>query len=180
MQRVLEPGLHFALVLIRLHVDKVDHDQTTQIAQSHLAGCLIRGLDVRAHRGLFDVTASGRARRVDVDSHQGLGVINHNGAARGQGNDPRMGCFDLMFDLEAGKQGHIVAVALHTSHVVGHDHRHEGSRLFENLFGIDQDFTDIRREVIADRSNHKTRFEVDQHGCLVVNSCRFNRTPELK
>ncbi len=83
-------------------------------------------------------------------------MVNHDGAARWQRHHPRVGRLDLMFDLKARKQGYIVVVALHPTHVVRHHHRHEGSGLFVNILGIDEDLADVGREVIADGSNHQT------------------------
>ena len=60
----------------------------------------------------FDVSAGGGAGGVNVDGNQSFSVVDHNRAARGEGNGSGVGRFDLIFDLEAGEQGHIVRVAL--------------------------------------------------------------------
>jgi hypothetical protein len=59
--------LHLAPVLALLHVDEVDDDQATQVAQPHLACDLVGRLEVGAGGGLLDVAAARGARRVDVD-----------------------------------------------------------------------------------------------------------------
>ena len=82
-----------------------------------------------------------------------------------------MSGFDLMFDLKAGEQGHIIAVSLDASHIVGHHHRHKGFRLLVDFFGVDEDFTDIRREIITDGSNHQTRFKINEHRRFIVICC---------
>jgi hypothetical protein len=67
-QRVFQALLDFALVLGRLHVDEVDHDQAAQVAQAQLAGHFVGGFQVGARRGFLDVGALGGARRVHVDA----------------------------------------------------------------------------------------------------------------
>ena len=54
-QRVAQAGFHFAAVLRLFHVDEVDHDQTSQVAQTHLACDLVRRFQVGAGGGFFDV-----------------------------------------------------------------------------------------------------------------------------
>ena len=112
-QRVAQAVLDLALVLGALHVDEVDDDQAAQVAQPQLAGDLVGRLAVGVERRLLDVAALGGARRVDVDGDQRLGVVDHDGAARGQRHLPRVGGLDLVLDLEAREQRHVVAVELH-------------------------------------------------------------------
>jgi hypothetical protein len=57
------------------------------------------------------------ATRVHVDRHQCFGVVDHDGTAGRQGDLARVGGFDLVFDLEAREQRHVVAVALHARYV---------------------------------------------------------------
>ena len=59
MQRVLAALLDLALVFRAFHVDEVDHDQAAQIAQAHLSGHFVGGLEVGAKRGFLDVGALG-------------------------------------------------------------------------------------------------------------------------
>ena len=84
-----------------------------------------------------------------------------------------------MFDLEAGKERDIVAIALDALDVVRHDNAHESSSLIGNIVRIDQDLTDVRRKIIADRTNNKTRFEVDQNRSRIVFGGAIDRSPKL-
>ena len=79
-QGVAQAVFHFAAVLGLFHVDEVDHDQATQIAQAHLAGHFVSGFEVGAGRGFFDVAALDGAGRVHVHRHQSFGVVDHDGA----------------------------------------------------------------------------------------------------
>jgi hypothetical protein len=89
------------------------------------------------------------------------------------------GGFDLVFDLEAGEQRHVVAVALDAIDVARHDGAHEGAGLLVNLVGVDQDFADFRLEVVADGANDQAAFQIDQEGAdccwaapsMAVHSC---------
>ena len=81
LEGVLQAFFHQALVLARAHVDEVDHHQAAQVAQAHLAGHLVGGLQVGVEGGFLDVAALGGARGVDVDRGQGLGLVNDDAAA---------------------------------------------------------------------------------------------------
>ena len=178
--RVLELLLDVALVARGLHVDEVDHDQATEVAQAQLARRFLGRFHVGAKRGLLDVAAARGARRVDVDRYQRLGVVDHDRAARGQLHGARMRGLDLVLDLEAREQRRIVAVALDPALGVGHHQRHEGLGLLENVVGIDQDLADVRREIIADRADHQTRFQVDQVRALERVAGRLDRVPQFE
>ncbi|KEP73660.1 hypothetical protein HR12_02960, partial [Microbacterium sp. SUBG005] len=69
------------LVANRGHVDEVDNNQTTQVAQAELAGDFISGFKVGVEGGLFDVATTGCTRGVDVDSGQRFGGINYDRTA---------------------------------------------------------------------------------------------------
>ena len=154
-QRVAQAVFHFAAVLRLFHVDEVDHDQATQVAQAHLAGYFISGFEVGAGGGFFNVTALDGAGRVHVHRHQGFGVVNHDGAARRQLHGAGVGRFDLVFDLEAAEQRCVVAVALHAVRKLRHDVAHELLSLVIDVIGVDQDVADVVVEVIADGADHQ-------------------------
>ena len=180
VQRIAQAGFHLALGARVFHVDEVDDDQAAQIAQAQLAGDFVGRFAVGAQRGLFDVAALGRTTGVHVHRHQRFGVVDHDGAARRQGDLARVGGFDLVLDLEARKQRHIVAVALHARHVAGHHVFHEGVGLVVHLVGVDQDFADVGLEVVADRADHETAFLIDQEGAGLRLRRTFDRRPQLQ
>ncbi|KOT15836.1 hypothetical protein DM47_996 [Burkholderia mallei] len=73
-------------------------------------------------------------------------------------------------------------IALHLADVVGHHDVHERARLIVDLGRVDQDFADVRLEIVPDRSDHEARFEVDQHrlaGVAALRRC-LDRAPELQ
>ena len=164
MQRVLATLLDFALVLCAFHVDEVDDDQAAEITQAHLAGHFVGGFKVGAKRGLLDIGALGGPGRVDVDRDQRFGMVDHDRAARGQGNQSRISGLDLMLNLKAGKQRRMVAVAFDASDHVRHDMPHELLGLLADIVGVEENLSDIGGEIIADRTNHQTRFLINQKG----------------
>src|SRR5574340_575260 len=178
-QRVAQTVLHVALVAAAFHVDEVDHDQPAQVAQAQLAGDFLSRFEVGVERGGFDVGAVGGPGRVDVDCGEGLGMVDHDGAAGGQAHFACMRGFDLVFDLEAREQRHVVDVALDAIHVVRHHRAHERQGLLVDVFGIDQDFADFRIEVVADGAHHQAAFQVDQRRGFFEFRRAFDRIPQL-
>ena len=58
-----------------------------------------------------------------------------------------------MLNLEAREQWNIILVALHSWQVIWHHYRHKRSSLLVDIIGIDKDLTDIRLEVVTNRTN---------------------------
>jgi len=85
-------------------------------------------------------------------------------APRTQRDLARIRRLDLMLDLKAGEEWNVVAIELYSVHVGRHDGRHECTRLFVDLLGIDQDLTDLLIEVVAHGTNHQAAFEEDRYG----------------
>ena len=179
-QGVAQAVLDLALVLGRLHVDEVDDDQAAEVAQAQLAGDLVGRLAVGAEGGLLDVRALGGATRVDVDRDQRLGVVDDHGAARRQVHLARVGRFDLVLDLEAREQRHVVAVALHARDVARHHVGHELRGLVVDVVGVDQDLADVGLEVVADRADHQAAFLVDQEGAGLALRRALDGSPQLQ
>ena len=155
MQRVFQAGFDFALILCHFHVDEIDDDQAAQVAQTQLARHFFGRFTIGVEGGRFDIGAAGSARRVDVDRDQSFRMVDHDRAAGRQRHGARVSRFDLMFNLKTREQGHVVAVALHAVHHVGHHMTHELVCLFKYLVGVDQDLADIGLEVVTDGANHE-------------------------
>ena len=180
MQRIAQAVFDVALILGRLHVDEVDHHQATQIAQPQLAGDFVGGFEVGVERGGFDVRALGGAGGVDVDRDQGLGVVDDDRAAGGQLHLARVGGFDLVFDLEAREQRHVVAVELDPGHVARHHVPHELARLLEDGFVVDQQLADIGLKVVADGADDERALLVDEEGAALLLGGVLDGGPELE
>ena len=65
-------------------------------------------------------------------------------------------------------------------HVARHDVAHELLCLLEYLFRIDQDFANVRLEVVADSANHQTTFLVNQEGAFLAVGSGIDGVPELQ
>jgi hypothetical protein len=87
------------------HVDEVDDDQATEVAQTELAGQFFGRFHVGLEGGFLDIGALGRAAGVDVDGNQCFGVVDDDGATGRQIDLTGEGGFDLVFDLEAENSG---------------------------------------------------------------------------
>ena len=179
-QGVAQAVLDFALGLAVFHVDEVDDDQATQVAQTQLAGQFVGSFEVGLQRRFLNVGTLGGTTGVDVDGNQGFGVIDDDGAAGWQIDLTHESGFDLVFNLEAGEQRHVVAVALDAIDVARHHRVHEGTGLLIDLIGVDQDFTDVRLEVIANGADHQATFEVDQEGAVLLLGGAFDGPPQLQ
>src|SRR5690606_22665003 len=180
VQGISQPLLDGALVLAVLHVDEVDHDEAAQVSQTQLAGHFIRRFLVGTQGGFFNVGTARGACGVHVDGDQRFGVVDDNRAARRQLNGTGVRRFDLVFDLEAGEQGDVVAVQLHAMNVVRHDHAHEGGGLLEDIVRVDQDLANLRRVVVADRADDQAGFEINENRRLVLFSGAVDGTPKLQ
>ena len=148
-QGFAQPGFHLTLIAGDAHINEINNNQPTQIAQPHLPGHFVSGLQISVERGFLDVAALGGAGRVDVHRHQRLGVVNHDPAAGGQADLALIGGFDLRFNLEAGEQRDAVLIRLQLAQVVGHDLLDEVLRLTVNRRVIDQDFANVGPQVVA-------------------------------
>ena len=151
-------------MLVRRHVDEVDHHQAAEVAQAQLAGHFLGRLEIGLERGLLDVAALGGARGVDVDGGQGLGLVDHQRAARGQADGALVGVLDLRLDLEAVEQRDVVGVVLELAQVVRHHLLDELAGLGVHLRGVDQDLADVGAHVVAQRADDQARLLVDQEG----------------
>ena len=180
LQGHLQALFDLALVLARGHVDEVDHHQAAQVAQAHLAGHFVGGLEVGVERGFFDVAALGGARRVDVDGRQGLGLVDHDRAARGQADLALVGTFDLRFDLVAVEQRGGVFVELELAQVLRHHRLHEVAGLVVHFLGIDQDLADVGAQVVAQGADDQARFLVDQERGRLGQRGVGDRLPDLQ
>ena len=154
--------LNFALILVGPHVDEVDNDQAAKVTQLELAGDLIGCFEVGVKGRFLDARAACGPRRVDVDGRQGFGVVDDNRATRRQAHFTLVGRFDLAFDLVAREQRNTIVVELQLAQVLRHDRLHEFLGLGVQLGIVDQDFIDIRAQVVTQRTDNDAGFLVDQ------------------
>src|SRR5260221_5595939 len=158
----LETALDRALVAVLLHVDEIDDDEAGEVAQTELAGDLLRRLEVGAQRRLLDVALLGRASRIDVDRDQRFRRVDDDVAARAQLHDGRVDEIDLALDLEAMEQGDSVAIGLHPLGMARHQHLHECLGRLVAFLALDQHLVDVARVEVADRALDEVALLIDQ------------------
>ena len=107
-------------------------------------------------------------------------MVDDDGAAGRQRDFASVSGFDLVFDLEAREQRHIVFIQLDAAHVAGHHMAHELHRLIVDFFGVDQHFADFGVEVIADGADHQAAFLVNQESAFLSVRCALNRLPQIQ
>ena len=107
-------------------------------------------------------------------------MVDHHRAAGRQLYRAGISRLDLVLDLEAGKEGDVVAIQLDPLDVVRHDHAHEGGRLLEDVVGVDQDFADLGRVVVADGPDDQAGLEVNEDGRLVLACGSVDGAPKLQ
>ena len=150
------------MVLLRLHVDEIDDDETAQITQTQLTGNFVGRFQIRIERGGLDIRPARGACRVDVDRYERLGRVDHDGAARRQVHLVRMRRFDLILDLEAGEQGDRIFVKFQLAKRRRHEALHVLLCFVEHFGAVDQDLSDLIRQVIPQGSDDRLRFLIDQ------------------
>ena len=167
MQRIAQAVFHLALVACGLSMSM----KSITIRPPKSRRRIWRATSSAASRLVLNAVCSmslpGGAGRVDVHRHQRFGVVDHDGAAGRQVDLAREGGFDLVLDLEAREQRHVVAIQLDPVHVVGHHVAHELLRLLVDVFGVDQNFADVRLEIIADGADHQAAFLIDQESAVL-------------
>jgi len=176
---VAQAVFDLALVLARFHVDEVDHDQPTKVADAQLARHFGGGLEVGVERGFLDVAALGRLGRIDVDCGQRLGVVDHDRTARGQTHVAIERVFDLGLDLEAREQRHRILIQLELAQVLRHHLLHEFLGVVEQLLLVDQNLADIVAQVVAQGADDQLGFLVDQERRLARLGRLGDRFPDL-
>ena len=117
LEPVLDRLVNRLLVFAMAHVDQVDDDKSTDVAQPELAGDLDGGLDVGFENHFIDVLRATVAAGVDVDGDQRLGFIDHDVAAAFQPDLAGKCLVDLLLDVDpledrlSGRR-HVVDAAL--------------------------------------------------------------------
>jgi len=164
LDRLAQPVFNLPLVPVGAHVDEVDHDQAAKIAQAQLAGDLLGGFDIGLECGLLDVRALGGAGGVDVDRDQRFGMVDDDHATAGQPDLALEGRFDLALDLIAAEQRHLVIVEFELLQVVGHHLLDELTSALVDIAVINEDFADIRAQVVAQGPDDDIALLVDQEG----------------
>ncbi len=150
------------IVAAFFHVDEVDHDQPSQVAQTQLARHFGGGFQVGFQRGLFDGPFFCGPARVHVDGHQRFGDPDHQIPARFQLDCGIEHPVHEAFHLEAREQGLAVLVMLHVFGVRRHDHFHGVFGVAVSRVPFHQDFVNFAVVQITDGPFDQVAFFIDQ------------------
>src|SRR6185503_4676550 len=175
---VAKPVLDALLILLRLHVDEVDDDESAEVADAELPRDLVRSLQVRVVGSRLDVGTARRSRGVDVDRDQRLRVVDDDSAAGGEGHRVRVRRLDLAFDLVAREEGHLVAIELDLLGAFGGLealHVLDGPLVRAGL--VDQHLADVVRKVVAEGARDGVAFLVDEEWGGALAGGRDDRIP---
>ena len=160
-QLVFQTLLNRVVVLALVHVDEIDHDQTSQIAQPQLARHLFGSLQIGLQRRLLDRALFRGPTRVHVNRHQRLGHADHDistGFQLHRGVEhPRQ----VTLHLIAREQWQAVLIPFHVLGVGRHDHLHEILGDAIAAFAFDQNLINIAVIKIADRPFDQVAFLID-------------------
>ncbi len=80
-QSILEGSKHFPPVRISFHIDEINYDEPTDVAQLDLIDNLVYGLHVGLDNSVFKVSLSHEPAGIDVYCSQCLGLVDHQVAA---------------------------------------------------------------------------------------------------
>ena len=176
LERVFEAPLDHRVVLFRLHIDEVDHDQSGEVAQAKLPRGLLGGFEVGLERRLLDVALPSGAAGVHVDRNQCFGLVDHQIAAGLELHGGRKHRIELRLDAHAAEQRLPAIISRapldHLAGMCRHQHAHEVVRGLPAIDAVDQHFIDIAGVAIPDCALDEARLLIDQrrghgtHGVL--------------
>ena len=71
----------FALVFLVFHVNKINDDNSAEVAQANLPGDFFGRFEIRLDNRVFEVLFPDKFAGIHVNRHQRLGAVNHQIAA---------------------------------------------------------------------------------------------------
>ena len=179
--RFAQTVFYCTLVANRGHVDEVDNNQTTQVAQAELAGDFISGFKVGVEGGLFDIATARCASGVDVDSGQRFSGIDNDRTAGWQAHFTLEGGFNLGFDLIVAEQRDFAGVQFNFAGEIRTTQRGNVlARQLKYFRVIDQNFTDVLTQVVTEGTHDNVAFLVDQERSRAAFRCFLDGFPVLQ
>ena len=145
------------LVPARLHVNVVEHDEPTHVAQAQLAGDFVGGLEVYLEDRGFLVLAALVAAGVYVNGHQGLGLVHNDIAAALEMHLPGESVLQLPGDIEAVEDRLRVGVELDFAGGALGDLGDHLAHAVVGLRAVHHDALDVFRQKVAHRAFDQIR-----------------------
>ena len=139
-----------------VHIDKVDNDDTAQVAQPKLAGNRRGRLKVGFENGLFKVAVTHIAAGININGGHCLGGVNHQITTGFQLHLATQGFLDLILDTVEIKDGALTWVVLNPLNGIGHKLFGKLDQFDEVFPRVDTHFFNIVAHYVA-QSAHKER-----------------------
>src|SRR5210317_2417081 len=151
-----------------LHVDEVDDNQHTDIAQAQLEGNFLDRFEVGFQDRVLEVVLADKATGVDIDGRQCFGLFDNDIAAAFQPDLAAQCPGDFNFEAE-GVKNRLAAMILLDLEIVP---EHEGVEELDNLLifdgAVDDDPGDIFGQDVSQDLAGYIQVRVDQAGGVVV------------
>src|SRR3989442_8756177 len=148
-QRALEGPVHLLAVLGRLHIDEVDDDDPTEVAQADLAHDLAHRLEVDLEHGLLEVALADVLAGVHVDRYERLGVIDDDVSARLEPHAAPERLLDVLLDAQRLEDRRGLFPAPHPVAECRHQGLDVAGTLVVDVARVDDELVDLRREQIT-------------------------------
>lgn len=113
LQPFLDLLVDLLLVATRFHVDEIEDDDATDVAETELSADFLGGFDVHFQDGAVVVAFLALVTSgVDVDGDEGLGFVDDDIAAGAEGNLSAEGGLELAGDAESIEDGLMFVVVV--------------------------------------------------------------------
>ncbi len=150
-KRLLQRDENFLTVAALFHVDKVDHDDAAEVAETNLADDFLHGFEVGLDDGVLEARGAlaDEFPCIDVDRHKRFSVIDDDVAAGFEPNLGAQGFIQLMLNAELLEDRRFFAVELDTIDELGLEAADEFDDLAVFLFAVNPDGAEIVADIIA-------------------------------
>ena len=180
---VTERRHHFGAVVLDFHVDEVDHDDPTDVAQPELFGDLLGCLHVVVEHGRLEVRLADVLAGVHVDHGQRLGVFDDQ---RASGRQPHLAVerlVDLLVHVESLEHAEpfgLGIVELDPVGQLGVERLDVGADVLEQTLIVDHHAAVVRVELLTDHSHRQLRLAVEQRRTVGARRFAFDLIPLLE
>ena len=166
LEGLLECLHHSLAVAGAIHVDEVDYDDASDIAQAELAGDLVGGLEVGAKNGIGEAGGAGVAAGVHVDGGEGLCLVDADVTSGLEPNAPAEEAVNLALDVVLVENGELAAIALDAPPQTRCDEPDQLNRAVIDALGVDDECLHIVGEGIADDLVGEGQILVQKRRCF--------------
>ena len=171
--------MHLLTVGLFLHIDKVDNDQATDVAQAQLEGNLFDCLEVGLENRVFEIVLADKAPGVDIDRRKSFCLLNNDVAAALQPDFPSERTGDLHLETKTVKNRLITFVLVDLEIVSRHKGVQKTADFVELDGAVNDDPRDVFCEDVAQNLAGDIEIRMDQAGCAFVFAVLTDFFPEV-